>query len=321
MENKAVRNIFQNKAAAMFLAATCSLVWACAFPLVKMGMGAFKIDVGDVGAKTLFAGIRFFAAGIVVLIIAKLMKRSFAVRGAADKVLLLLFGLVNTALQYFCFYIGLSVQSGSRSAIIDSLSSFFLIILACICFKSEKMTLRKIAGCVLGFAGVLIVNIGGDVSGAFTFMGDGMLLLSAVCFSLGGILTRIVTRKTDPIVATGASLTFGGGLLMVAGLFSGSNLDAVTVKGIVYLVLLIAISVYGFTVYNQLLCYNPVGEIAIFNALIPILGVVLSCVLLGEPFAVKYIIAGAVVAIGVYVINHNGNEGQVRQNEAGSTAV
>ena len=321
VSEKTTRNIFEHKATAMILATTCSLAWACAFPFIKLGTKAFQIDGNDVASKTFFAGIRFFAAGIIVMIIAKIMKRNFEVRGFADKSLLLLFGLVGTALHYFCFYMGLSVQSGSRSAIIESLSSFLLIALACICFKSEKMTVRKIIGCILGLGGIVMVNIGSDdISSDFTFMGDGMLLLSTVFSAIGGILPRGVTRRTDPIVATGASLTFGGGLLMGIGFLCGAKFNTVSAEGIFYLILLIAISVYGFAVYNQLICYNPVGEIAIFNALIPILGVVLSCVFLGEPFMIKYIIAGVVVAVGVFVINHNGVDRKILNKSSKSTA-
>lgn len=305
MDSKVKKNIFEKKITAMLLATTCSIAWACAFPFIKLGTKAFQIESNDVGSKTLFAGIRFLAAGIIVLLIAKAMKRSFEIKSASDKLLILLFGLVNTSLHYFFFYVGLSVQSGSRSAIIEALSSFMLIILACICFKSEKMTVKKVLGCILGFGGIVMVNIGGkDVLSDFTFAGDGMLLLSAVFSAIGGVLTRVVTRRTDPVVATGASLAFGGGLLVAVGLLSGGHFSNFSLEGLFYLALLIVISVYGFVVYNQLLCYNSVGDIAIFNALIPILGVVLSCVFLGEPLMPKYIFAGAVVALGVFVINY-----------------
>lgn len=316
MEKKKAGMVFQNRVTVIILAITCSIAWAFAFPLIKLGTAAFQIDAGDVGAKNLYAGIRFLFAGITVILFAKATGHSISVKKTADRLLILIFGLVNTTLHYFCFYMGLSVQSGSRSAIIDSMSSFILIVLACICFKAEKMTVRKVIGCLLGIIGIVFVNIGGNDSPAgFTFMGDGMLMLSAFFSALGGILTRIVTRRTDPVAATGYSLAFGGGIMVFAGILSGAKLEALNGKGILYLILLIAISVYGFTVYNQLLCYNPVGEIAIFNALIPILGVIFSSLLLGEPFKIQYIAAGAVVALGVYIINRKGANTEMLQSQ------
>ena len=96
--------------------------------------------------------------------------------------------------------------------------------------------------------------------------------------------------------------------MMLFGFAMGGRLKVWTIHGVFVLVCLTAISVYGFSIYNRLLCSNPVGEIAIFNSLIPILGVILSCVILGEPFKIEYIFAGIIVSLGICVININGDK-------------
>lgn len=168
------------------------------------------------------------------------------------------------------------------------------------------MTWRKVIGCLLGFGGVVLINIGNGSVGAEggNLLGEGMLLLSAICSAFGGIITRIVTKKTDPLAATGISLAFGGAMLVLAGVMMGGNLKKITPAGLFVLFLLILVSAIGFSLYNQLICYNPVGEIAIFNSFIPILGAILSCVILGEKFMVKYLAAGIMVVTGVYVVHH-----------------
>ena len=304
MKHRTDRNIFQIKPIAMLLAVSCSVVWAFAFPLVKLGISEFRIAQNDTGAKTVFAGMRFFLAGIAVLIITKLMNRKIRVYGWQNWLIILLFAFVNTALKYFFYYIGLSYQSGSRSAIIDSMSTFILIVLACIFFRDEHITMKKVLGCLLGFGGIMIVNAGSsDLTAEFTVKGDGMLILSAVSAAFGGLLTRVATRKTDPLAATGISLAVGGGIMTAVGLLMGGRIDTFSAKGVFIFICLTAISVYGFSIYNQLICYNPVAEIAIFNSLIPISGVILSCAMLEEPFEVKYIVAGIIVLLGVCVIN------------------
>ena len=67
--------IFQNKKALPFLAMFCALGWSLAYPLIKMGYSELGIYSDDLGNKILFAGIRFFAAGILVLITGALQKR------------------------------------------------------------------------------------------------------------------------------------------------------------------------------------------------------------------------------------------------------
>ena len=291
------------KLTAMLLALSCAVAWSFAFPLIKIGLRLFDVASGDTGAKTLFAGIRFFSAGIVVLLLTKIMGRDMKIKSKKDFLGVLLFGLVNTALHYFFYYIGLSNQSGSRSAVIDSMSTFILIVLACAIFKEERMTLNKAVGCLLGIFGIIMVNIGGPMGESFTFVGDGMLILSAVFSALGGILTRSVSKNTDILTATGISLTFGGMLMIVFGICMGGRLNVISLQGVLIMVALSAISVYGFSVYNQLICSNPVGDIAIFNSLIPILGVLLSCLILNEPFRLQYIAAGILSAAGVYSVN------------------
>lgn len=304
------RNIFQIKFFVVLFATIAAVTWASAFPLIKIGFKEFQITSADTGAKTLFAGIRFFMAGIVTLGLAKYMKRKLKIETKQEAGWLLLFGLINTTLHYFFFYMGLSYASGSRSAIFDSLGTFFLIILACICFKEEHMTWRKIIGCLLGFGGVVLINIGNGthVAEEGNLLGESMLLMSAVCSAFGGVITRIVTKKTEPLTATGISLAFGGILLILAGVIMGGSLKKITPAGLFVLFLLILVSAIGFSLYNQLICYNPVGEIAIFNSFIPILGAILSCAILGEKFMLKYLAAGIMVAAGVWVVNHKREE-------------
>lgn len=304
MDNKKL-SIFQQKPFVVLFATLSALTWAFAFPLIKLGLNAFDIVGDDTGAKTLFAGIRFFIAGLITLIIAKTGRKSFKISGKNNIGWLCLYSVVNTSLHYFFFYVGLSNLSGSRSSIIDSLSTFFLIILACIIFKDEHMTAKKTIGCILGFSGIIIINISfGETSGGtFTFFGDGMLFMSALCSAFGGVLTRIVTKKIDSLVATGISLALGGGIMIIMGVIMGGKITHITVEGIVILILLVLVSAIGFSLYNKLISCNPVGEIAIFNSLIPVFGAILSCVILGEPFYLKYVAAILLVVAGVYIIN------------------
>ena len=297
------QSIFQKRKAVYILATLAAATWACAFPLIKTGFQEFAITGTDTWGKTLFAGIRFFIAGLVVLLVARMTKRSFAIKTSQNAALLILFSLVNTTFHYFFFYIGLSNMTGSRSSIIDSMGTFLLVILACVCFKDEHLTKQKIAGCLLGFSGILLININGGLGSAVTFGGDGMLVLSALSAAFGGILTRIVTKKIDAVFATGVSLSLGGVALIACGAIMGGRLSQVTAKGILIIVLLILVSAVGFVLYNQLISYHPVGEIAIFNSFIPVMGTLLSCLFLGEPFLTHYFLAGGLVVLGVYVVN------------------
>lgn len=301
--NQQQTSIFQRPVWVTLFALTAAIAWGWAYPLIKLGFQEFCITPDMTGSKMLFAGIRFSVSGLIVLAIARKAGRKFAVRSSAGWWFVLLFALLNTTLHYTFFYIGLSHAPGARSAILNSLSVFSVVILACVFFKSDKMTSRKVLGCVLGFAGILALNLGGAASGRFTFMGDGMIILNALCGASASLLTRGLGRRVDVFVGTGYSLALGGVLLVIPGLILGGTLPRVTLWGIIILLLLIAISTVGFSLYNKLLTCNPVGKVAIYNSLIPVVGAITSCLCLGETFYWKYVLAGGLATAGIYIIN------------------
>ncbi len=297
------QSIFQRPLWVVVFALTAAIAWGWAFPLIKVGFSAFGITADMTGSKMLFAGIRFAIAGLIVLSVARSSGRSFQTSRRIDWRFILAFALMNTTLHYFFFYVGMSHSEGSRAAILNSLSTFLVVLLACACFKSDKLTSRKILGCTVGFCGILALNLGGAESGQFTWLGDGMIILNAICGACANLMTRGLSRRIDIFVGTGYSLSIGGLLLIISGLVFGGTLPQINMLGIICLILLIAISALGFALYNKLLSCNPVGKVAIYNSLIPIVGTVTSCLCLGETFHMKYALAGGLAAFGIYIIN------------------
>ena len=296
-------SIFQRPFWVVAFALTAAIAWGWAYPLIKLGFAEFGITQVMTGSKMLFAGVRFILAGLIVLAIAAATRRRFEVAGAGGWLYVLLFALLNTGLHYYFFYVGLSYSDGARAAILNSLGTFLLVLLACMFFKSDKLTSSKIIGCALGFAGIMALNIGGGAGGGFTFMGDGMIILNTFCAALAGLMTRGLGKRVDVFVGTGYSLALGGVMLVVPGLLMGGTLPNINAVGGVILMLLVCISALGFTLYNKLLTCNPVGKVAIFNSLIPVVGAVTSCMCLGEPFYWKYVAAAALATAGIYIIN------------------
>ena len=296
-------SIFQRPLWVTLFALTAAISWGWAYPLIKLGFAEFGITQAMTGSKMLFAGIRFAMSGAFLLLIAAFTGRNFRVSKPANWGYMLLFALLNTTLHYSFFYIGLSHSDGARAAILNSLSVFLVVLLACLFFKSDRLTPKKILGCAIGITGILILNVGKGGGGQFTLLGDGMIVLNALCSALASLLTRGLSRRVDVFVGTGYSLFFGGLLLIIPSLFMQGTLPHITVYGLIILALLIGISALGFALYNKLITCNPVGKIAIFNSLIPVVGALTSCLCLGEPFYTKYLVACLLAMSGIYIIN------------------
>lgn len=295
--------IFKRPVWVSVFATTAAVAWGWAYPLIKLGFAEFAITPEMTGSKMVFAGVRFFFSGLIILAIAVRQKRSFAVRKADDWWFILLFTLLNTTLHYAFFYFGLSHSVGARAAILNSLGVFAVVIFACIFFPSDRISFNKSLGCILGFSGIMALNMGSEQSGGFTWQGDGFIILNALCSASASLLTRGLGKRVDIFSGTGYSLSFGGLLLLVVGLAIGGTLPQITLVGIVYLFLLIVISALGFALYNQLIMCNPIGKVAIYNSFIPVVGAVTSCVCLGETFYFKYIVAASLATAGIYLIN------------------
>ena len=93
---------------------------------------------------------------------------------------ILLYSLLLTVFHYTFNYIGVGNASATKTSVLSAFSAFLGVLLAPLFFKTEKITLKKIIGCVFGALGVIIVNLG-FFEGSFTFLGEGFVLLATVC--------------------------------------------------------------------------------------------------------------------------------------------
>ena len=90
------------------LAAFCCLLWGSAFPAVKIGYGLLSISSADSAEQLIFAGLRFFFAGVVAVLFhsASLRRLRLPARSSLWKATKL--GLIQTLVQYALFYIGMA---------------------------------------------------------------------------------------------------------------------------------------------------------------------------------------------------------------------
>lgn len=76
-------SIFQQPVWVSLFALTAAISWGWAYPLIKMGMKEYQITADMTGSKMLFAGIRFFISGIIILAIARSSHRKFGFKKKA----------------------------------------------------------------------------------------------------------------------------------------------------------------------------------------------------------------------------------------------
>lgn len=305
LSTKQNKNFFQKNINIIICCIFCTALWGSAFPCVKLGYELFNISVDDIFSKILFAGWRFFLAGIIVLLITACIQKKFPkLKKEAIKSVVIL-GFIQTTLEYIFFYIGLSYASGFKGAILNPTSTFMMVILAHFFYKDDKLTFRKTLGCIVGFLGIIIVNLSGDVNSQSSFLGEGCLIISALAFAIGSIISKEATKiESNPMIVTGYQLLIGGFILIVFGLIGGGKLQVTSTSAFMLFLYLALLSSIAFSLWTTLFKYNPVSKVSIFNFLTPIFGTILSALILSEDvFNLKNISALILVCFGIYIVN------------------
>ena len=297
--------LFARKNAAYAGAAFCCLLWGSAYPAIKSGYEIFQIDVDDIPSKIVFAGYRFFFAGLLLLLLALAQRRPLARLSFHQCGQLALLGVTQTSLQYVFFYIGLAFTTGVKGSIMNATGTFFSVLLAHFIYQNDKLSYNKTLGCVLGFAGVMVVNLNnGLMEFSFSLMGDGFVVLAAFILSASTLYGKRISQTVDPLVMTGYQLGFGGVVLVVGGYVFGGELTVHGPSSVAILGYLTLLSSVAFALCGHDLKYNRVGMIAPFNFLIPVSGALLSAIFLGENILeLKYAIALMLVCSGIWWVN------------------
>jgi drug/metabolite transporter (DMT)-like permease len=301
--NQKKSNFIKNPYVVALLALFCCALWGSAFPCVKLGYEWFHIE--DAASQILFAGYRFTLAGILTLICGCVMERRLLTIPRSAILSVLFLGLCQTTLQYVFFYLGLAHTTGSKGSVINATNVFFSIIIAHFVISSERLTLKKLSGCILGFIGIIVLNLSsGGYTGGFHFYGEGFLLISAFIYGASSVMVKFISQKGNPVAITAYQLIFGGIILSIIGKSTGGNLSPSGAKSYLLFGYMVLLSAVAFTIWTILLRYNPVGKVAIFGFSNPVFGIILSGIILHENFlSSKNIIALILVCIGIVVVN------------------
>lgn len=282
------------------------MLWGSAYPAIKTGYALFAVGPDDTAGKFLFAGYRFFAAGVILLGFCVATGRKAFDLSTACLARLVVLGTGMTTLQYIFFYIGLSHTSGVKGAIMNGTTTFFSVLAAHFVFKAERLTRRVAAGCVIGFLGVVFVNFSRDLLDLhFTLTGEGFMIIAALVLAVSSVYGKVVSQKMDSVVMTAWQLGIGGALLIALGCAMGGSLTGFTLLSTTLLVYMALLSSTAFAIMATLLKYNPVSLFSIFQFTVPVFGTALSALFLGEKlFEWKNLVALVCVCIGIFLVTY-----------------
>ncbi|MFR9067093.1 MAG: TatD family hydrolase [Faecalibacterium prausnitzii] len=308
-DNTAVRaakldKIFGTPVCAVLLAIFCNVLWGSAFPFIKLGYRLFSIDSGNTASIFCFAGVRFMLGSVLVLLGSILLQgkapRLPRGRVAAECCAL---GLWQTTAQYAFYYIAVAMLTGAFGGILNSTQSFLGVIFAHFIYgNADRMTPAKTLGCAVGFAGVLIGTIGNHGGGSG--WGVFCMMAATIIFTLSGPWNKSVTKKADSFAVCFLNLFVGGLALFVLGTVWAAVCHVQSALACWSCCIWPSSAAQAISLWALLMKNNPVSRIAIFGFVNPVVNVLLSAVLNGEPlFRWQYLAALVFVCVGIWLVN------------------
>ena len=301
-------SIFTRPYVLIFSALLCCALWGSASPAIKIGYQLLLVS--GVPSTILFAGVRFFMAGVITVLIYSLARRKFLVPKKENIPRVLTVSAFQTVIQYIFFYIGLANTTSVKGTIASGSSAFFCVLIASLVFKQEKLTAKKILACVLGFAGIIVVNLSG-LTLTMNFLGDGFVILSTVSYAFSSVLMKRFSKHEDPVVISGYQFIVGGAFMIILGLSLGGEISLSSGGGIALLIYLAFLSAIAYALWGLLLKFNPVSRVSIFSFTTPIFGTVLSILLLpgtSGTSPINIAITLVLVSAGIFLLNYSGKK-------------
>ena len=303
-------SIFSKPLVLTLLALLCCALWGSATPFIKIGYELVLPAERDVASTILFAGIRFTLAGILTIAIFSIGRKKFLIPKKENLGRVGIVCIFQTIVQYIFFYLGLANTSGVKGTVISGGSVFFALLISSLIFRLEKLNTRKIIACIVGFAGIVVVNLSGLEPNVN--IGDVFVLLSTVSYAISSVLMKRFSEHEDPVVISGYQFIVGGLIMCLGALAFGGRVNFSDFRGILVLLYLALLSAVAYSVWGILLKYNPVSRVTVFTFMTPVFGVLLSLLLLkNENSAVEplnLIICLILVSAGIFVLNYQKKE-------------
>ncbi len=294
MTDQAHQNQEMSFLAVLLTAGLCTLFGANAV--------AIKISLTGLGVFTT-AGLRFSIAAVAIFLWARITGRSFNIKKGQMRQLLII--TLVFIVQLSLFYLGLSKSNASRGTLLVNLQPFFTLFLAHYFIPGDRMTFRKVLGILMGFAGVVFVFLERKGVATDFHAGDLLILAAAFLWSCSAVYTKRIIHAFVPFHLVFYPMMFSAPFFIIEG-FLWDNQMIFGVNAIVFYALLyqgLITASLCFVVWISLLQKYGAVSMHSFIFIMPVAGVLLGGLVLGEPITAKILIALLLIVSGILVVH------------------
>jgi len=272
-----------------------SMIWGSDFVAIRFGLAG--------SPPLIFAGLRYFLAGVVLLLVLIACRYGyFHVIGLREILVPVLLGILAT-MEFGFLYFGMKYVSAGIASILYNTQPIMVSVLAAM-FLKESVTWKKGLAIGLGFIGVLLI-FGENLSDGLVSIGGLLVLLGAFSWAVGTITFKKLVRNENLLwVSSILLLTSGAFLIVTSSLFEETTSVVMTFKlALVIIYLATVCSAFGIAVWFYLLEHYDASQVSPYLFLVPVFGVLLGWLLLGETVHLYEAIGIFCVGMSIYILN------------------
>ncbi len=260
-------------------------LWGSAFSAIKIGLSDFS--------PVLLSAIRYFTAGLLIMPFVEFPRRDI-------KIILLMSLLLCLNISFM--YMGLQYTDSGTASIIVQLATPISAFIATVFYK-ETLGLNKLIGIMISFAGVIVLT---DINNQSNVYASLMMIVGAI---FSGLLANMVrhVKYASKVALNGYIAFFGSLMMLVFSLVIENNhletIASASINGwLSILFTALVVSILADSIWYNLLQKYPVNLVVPFCLLIPLIGVLIGCIFLGESFTLDKIWGSVLIISGIFIV-------------------
>ena len=302
--NKLKDFFLKNKIGVFLTALLCTVCWGLCYPLIKLNQDYFSVESTDIFSQFFLAGVRMTCSGILIFIIC-LITKTFCLPEKKQWKGVIFITLFQTIIHYALTYLGQGMTDGSKTPVLKEMSAFFIILIMNFVSKDDKLTLNKIIGCLLGFSGVVVINL----SGGFNFNiqpGDVIIIGAALSNAVGQVFLKFTSSSArSPFTIVAFSHFVGGLTMLLIGIIGGGKLIATGTASYFLMIAIILSTAVPYMLWSQLYKYNKASIMSVYCLMTPMFGLLFTSLFYGNSniFSLSTIGALILISLGILCVN------------------
>jgi drug/metabolite transporter (DMT)-like permease len=294
---------------------TLGFLWGSSYLWIKIGLESLPPLTLISGRLVL--GAAFLAA--VVAVARQPLPREPRMYGH-----LLVMAIVNIVLPFTLITVGEQSIDSALASILNATVPLTVIVLAPLFLPDEGITIPKVAGLSVGFAGVILLVAPGLVNlSDADLTGELMMIGSSICYGVGNVYSKRNVHGLRPMIPALFQVTFAAAIVIPLALVIEHPIGRISPapEAIVAVIWLgILGSGFAYLCYFTILAHWGATRTSMVAYLLPVVGIALGAAVMQDPVTLNRLAGTALIITGIALVNSGPRLKRLVNRRADATA-